>query len=265
VHAGEILGGAGVEGNGQRELGDFVTGLRRPATGQIKINGVDLSHASVEKRREGGLAFIPEDRLDRGVSATMSVAENLAPSHYKSAGISRFGVVSPARLRRWSRELIARFDIRNATPGTPAQSLSGGNMQKVVLARELTTEPQVLLAAQPTRGLDVGATEGVHRTLLDQRLAGRAILLISSELSEILSLSDRVLVIYRGEMVHEVATDEATEESLGLYMMGIKNDLRPSGAPDESVLEDALVRDVLAHDQAVKEALSDRTAPGAKQ
>ena len=265
VRAGEILGIAGVEGNGQRELAEFICGLRRPTAARIEIGGADQSRASVRQRRQAGLVFIPEDRLDRGVSATMSIAENLAPTHYQRDGLSRFGIVSPSKLRRWSRGLINRFDIRNAAPGTPVQSLSGGNMQKVVLARELTTEPLVLLAAQPTRGLDVGATEGVHRTLLEQRSAGRGILLISSELSEVLSLSDRILVMYRGQVVHEVAGVEATEESLGLYMMGIKNDLTPGNLPDESALDDAVVRDVLAHDASAKEALSDRATPGAKQ
>lgn len=262
VHAGEILGIAGVEGNGQRELAEFICGLRRPAAARIEIGAADLTHASVRQRREGGLAFIPEDRLDRGLSATMSIAENLAPSHYKRAGLAQFGIVSPAKLRRWSRGLIKRFDIRNAKPSTPAQSLSGGNMQKVVLARELSTEPLVLLAAQPTRGLDVGATEGVHRTLLEQRSMGRGILLISSELSEVLTLSDRILVMYRGQVVHEVTGAEATEEGLGLYMMGVKSDLTGVGLPAESALDDAVVRDVLAHDAAAKEALSDRVAPG---
>lgn len=162
--------------------------------------------------------------MDRGVSGPMSVSENLAATHYLDPGLSRFGVVAPGRLRRWTRALIGRFDIRNANPATPVHALSGGNIQKVVLARELSTEPKVLVAAQPSRGLDVGATEAVHRTLVEQRSQGRAILLISSELSEILSLSDRILVMYRGRVVHETNARDATDEGLGLYMMGLKSD-----------------------------------------
>ena len=224
VRAGEILGIAGVEGNGQSELAEFICGLRPPTTGHIEIDGVDVTRLSVVERRAVGLAFVPEDRLDRGVSRTMSIAENLAAPHYRRAKLSTRGIVSPGRLRRWASGLIRRFDIRNALPATAVQSLSGGNIQKVVLARELTTDPKVLLAAQPARGLDVGATESVHGTLIEQRSEGRAILLVSSELSEILSLSDRILVMYRGRVVHETAGSEATDEGLGLYMMGLRSD-----------------------------------------
>jgi general nucleoside transport system ATP-binding protein len=224
VHAGEIVGIAGVEGNGQSELAEFICGLRPPTEGQIDIDGVDVTRQSVVERRSAGLAFVAEDRMDRGVSPSMSIAENLAAPHYRRAGLATRGIVSPGRLRRWARQLIRQFDIRNAQPATPAQSLSGGNIQKVVLARELTSEPKVLLAAQPSRGLDVGATESVHRTLIEQRSEGRAVLLVSSELSEVLSLSDRILVMYRGRVVHETAGRDATDEGLGLYMMGLKSD-----------------------------------------
>ncbi len=224
VRAGEIVGIAGVEGNGQSELAEFVCGLRPPTAGHVGIDGVDVTHLSVAERRDAGLAFVPEDRMDRGVSPAMSIAENLAAPHYRRAKLATRGIISPGRLRRWARGMIRRFDIRNAQPATPARSLSGGNIQKVVLARELTTEPRVLLAAQPARGLDVGATEGVHATLIEQRSEGRAILLVSSELSEILSLSDRILVMYRGRIVHETMGGSATDEGLGLYMMGLRSD-----------------------------------------
>ncbi len=224
VREGEIVGIAGVEGNGQSELAEFVCGLRPPTAGKVFIDGREVTRADVVQRRAAGLAFVPEDRMDRGVSGPMSVSENLAATHYLDPGLSRFGVVAPGRLRRWTRALIGRFDIRNANPATPVHALSGGNIQKVVLARELSTEPKVLVAAQPSRGLDVGATEAVHRTLVEQRSQGRAILLISSELSEILSLSDRILVMYRGRVVHETNARDATDEGLGLYMMGLKSD-----------------------------------------
>ncbi len=226
VRSGEIVGVAGVEGNGQSELAEFICGLRPPTSGRVIIDGADVTRASVMAHREAGLAFVPEDRLDRGVSPAMSIAENLAAPHYRRAGLARYGIVSLSRLRRWARALMARFDIRSADPYTPVRDLSGGTMQKVVLARELTTEPKVLVAAQPARGLDVGATEGVHRTLIEQRSEDRAILLISSELSEILSLSDRILVMYRGRVVHETVGRDATDEGLGLYMMGLKTDHR---------------------------------------
>jgi general nucleoside transport system ATP-binding protein len=224
VRQGEILGIAGVEGNGQSELADFITGLRPPTSGRVVIDGADVTRADVVERRRAGLAFVAEDRMDRGVSGAMSVSENMAATHYSDPGLAPRGIVSPGRLRRWARGLIRQFDIRNATPATPVQSLSGGNIQKVVLARELSTEPKVLLAAQPSRGLDVGATESVHRTLVEQRSEGLAVLLISSELSEVLSLSDRILVMYRGRVVHETPAAAATDEGLGLYMMGLKSD-----------------------------------------
>ncbi|MDA8201536.1 MAG: ABC transporter ATP-binding protein [Chloroflexi bacterium] len=224
VCAGEIVGVAGVEGNGQSELAEFICGLRPPTAGRIAIDGREVTRANVVEHRRAGLAFVAEDRMDRGVSGAMSVSENLAGTHYSDPGIAPHGIVSPGRLRRWARGLIRRFDIRNATPATPVQALSGGNIQKVVLARELSTEPKVLLAAQPSRGLDVGATESVHRTLIEQRSQGRAILLISSELSEVLSLSDRILVMYGGRVVHETPASAATDEGLGLYMMGLRSD-----------------------------------------
>jgi general nucleoside transport system ATP-binding protein len=230
VRAGEIVGIAGVEGNGQSELAEFISGLRHPTSGTVEIGGADVTGRNCRTCRDAGMAIIPEDRLDRGVSGPMSVAENLAAVHWVRAGIARMGVISPRQLRVWTHNLIRLFDIRGARHATPVHDLSGGNLQKVVLARELSLEPRVLLAAQPTRGLDIGATESVRRSLVEERTKGLAILLISSELPEVTSLSDRILVMYGGRIVHETKGEGASEEDLGLYMMGLKSDLEEAAA-----------------------------------
>ncbi len=221
VRGGEIVGVAGVEGNGQRELAEIVAGIRRPVAGRVLLKSRDITRATVDRRREAGLGVVPDDRLLRGVSAAMTVAENLAPGHYRRQGLSRAGIIRPNRLTAWTRELIGRFDIRGATPNTSVGQLSGGNIQKVVIAREVSLEPAAMLASQPTRGLDVAATEYVRRMLLDARARGAAVLLISSELSEILSLSDRVLVLFRGKIAAEFSSADASEDEVGLAMMGL--------------------------------------------
>lgn len=222
VRAGEIVGIAGVEGNGQSELAEVIAGLRGLDAGTIRIAGRDMTRSPVAARRQAGLGFVPDDRLDRGVSSQMSIAENLAAGSYGPRGLSRGGVVRGKAAGAFARSLIARFDVRGARIGMSAGSLSGGNMQKVVLARELAQEPRVLVAAQPTRGLDIGATEFVHQALVAQRAAGRAVLLISSELNEVMALSDRVLVLFRGAVAATFSSAEASEAELGLYMMGVR-------------------------------------------
>lgn len=217
VRPGEIVGIAGVEGNGQTELAEVVAGLLE-AGGQVELDGTDVSGSAPADRRDAGLAFIPEDRLDRGLSPTMSVSENLAVSNYVAFGLARRGLVTRSRLEEWAQEQIDTYDIRGATPTTPVGSLSGGNMQKVVVARELARRPKVLVVAQPTRGVDIGASEFVRRQILDAAQAGCAVLVISSELSEILALSDRIGVMFRGALVGVLDHAEATEERLGLMM-----------------------------------------------
>jgi simple sugar transport system ATP-binding protein len=219
VRAGEIVGIAGVDGNGQTELIDAITGLRRPKEGRIRVAGRDVTSAGAKGVIDSGVGHIPEDRQRRGLVLEFSLAENLALEDYRSPPDSRFGWLFPRRLVERARRLLQEFDVRGGGPQTPAGALSGGNQQKVVIAREVARDPRVLLAAQPTRGLDVGAIEYVHRRLVETRDAGKAVLLVSLELEEILSLSDRILVVYEGRIVAEHGPD-VTEEQLGIEMTG---------------------------------------------
>jgi ABC-type uncharacterized transport system ATPase subunit len=219
ARAGEIVGIAGVDGNGQTELIDALAGLRRTESGRVRLAGEDVTGASASKRLEGGLGHIPEDRQRRGLVLEFSLAENIALHDYDRPPFSRFGWLSPGRVVENARRLLGEFDVRGGGPQTRAASLSGGNQQKVVLAREIARNPSVLIAAQPTRGLDVGAIEFVHRRLVGERDGGRAVLLVSLELDEILSLSDRILVMYEGRIVGEFPPDTSAEE-LGIAMTG---------------------------------------------
>src|SRR5438874_10672720 len=215
VRAGEIVGIAGVDGNGQTELIDALTGLRRPAGGRIVIEGHDLTNANAAAHLEAGLGHIPEDRQRRGLVLEFSLAENLVLHDYDKEPYSRFGTLSPRRIFDRAKGLLSQYDVRGGTARTRAAALSGGNQQKVVVAREVSRNPRVLVAAQPTRGLDVGAIEFVHRQLVGERDAGRAVLLVSLELEEILSLADRILVLYEGRIVGEYGPD-SSEVELGL-------------------------------------------------
>src|SRR6266540_2508923 len=219
VRAGEIVGIAGVDGNGQTELIDALTGLRHPASGYIRIGGQDLRRATARQALDAGMGHIPEDRQRRGLVLDFNLAENLVLHDYGKEPFSKLGWVNPRRWFRWARGLLQEFDVRGGGPTTRGGSLSGGNQQKVVVAREVSRNPSVLIAAQPTRGLDVGAIEFVHRRLVEQRDAGKAVLLVSLELEEILSLSDRILVIYEGRIVAELPPD-VTEEEVGIAMTG---------------------------------------------
>ena len=221
VHGGEIVGVAGVDGNGQSELVEAITGLRVPLAGQIRVAGRDILGSGVRGALSAGIGHIAEDRHRRGLVLDFSLAENLALREYRRPPISRFGLLSPKRMVQRARPLLQQYDVRGGQPDTTAGALSGGNQQKVVIARELAEEPQVTVAAQPTRGLDVGAIEFVHKRLLEQRNAGRGVLLVSLELEEIRSLADRVLVIYEGRIVAELAPD-ATDEEIGVAMLGGK-------------------------------------------
>jgi simple sugar transport system ATP-binding protein len=219
VRAGEIVGLAGVDANGQSELIEAIMGLRRPDAGEVLVGGRDVTGHGPRDTLEAGLSHIAEDRHRRGLVLQFDLAENLALRDYRDRGMSRFGWLFPARMASQARRLLKEFDVRGGEIETPAASLSGGNQQKVVIARELSAEPDVLIAAQPTRGLDVGAIEFVHRRLVAERDAGKAVLLVSLELEEIRSLSDRVLVIYEGEIVAELPPD-ASEEDFGVAMTG---------------------------------------------
>jgi ABC-type uncharacterized transport system ATPase subunit len=219
VRAGEIVGVAGIDGNGQTELIDAMTGLRKVSAGTVLVGGKDVTHDSVFGHFEAGIGHIPEDRQRRGLVLEFSIAENIALHDFRKAPDSRLGWLYPRRLIERAGALIKEYDVRGGGPHTPGGSLSGGNQQKVVLAREIGRDPLALIAAQPTRGLDVGAIEFVHRRLVEERDEGRGILLVSLELDEILSLSDRILVMYEGEIVGEF-TPEATEEEIGVAMTG---------------------------------------------
>ena len=219
VRAGEILGVAGVDANGQSELIDAIAGLRPVHAGRIVVDGHDLTHAHAKEALDAGIGHIPEDRHRRGLVLPFSLTENLALHAYRQAPNSKRGLLNLRAMVGRARKLLKEFDVRGGTPSTPAYALSGGNQQKVVLAREIDGNPKVLIAAQPTRGLDVGAIEFVHQRLIEQRDNGRAVLLVSLELEEILSLSDRILVIYEGRIVGEFPPS-ATEEELGLAMTG---------------------------------------------
>jgi general nucleoside transport system ATP-binding protein len=219
LHEGEIVGIAGVDGNGQSELIDALTGLRHPVSGRITVGGRDVTRAGARDVLDHGMGHIPEDRQLRGLVLDFSLAENLALHDFRKPPESRFGWLFPRRFIERARRLLREFDVRGGGPETPAASLSGGNQQKVVIAREVSRDPRVLVAAQPTRGLDVGAIEFVHRRLVAERDEGRAILLVSFELDEILSLSDRILVVYEGRVCAEFQPD-VSEEELGFAMTG---------------------------------------------
>ncbi len=220
VHAGEIVGIAGVDGNGQTELVEAISGLRKRESGRIVVDGKEMSSsASVRTMLESGVGHIPEDRHRYGLVLDFTLAENAALHDYRYRPHSRFGWLFPRVIAERTQRLIKDFDVRGGNPQTKARTLSGGNQQKLVAAREVDRDPRVLIAAQPTRGLDVGAIEYLHRRLVEERDRGRAILLISLELEEVLSLSDRILVMYEGQIVAEHAFG-ATEEEIGVEMLG---------------------------------------------
>jgi simple sugar transport system ATP-binding protein len=220
VRANEIVGIAGVDGNGQTELIDALTGLRQPARGRIAVAGHAADHnATAREMLDLGLGHIPEDRQRRGLVLEFSIAENIALHDYNAQPAAKWGWLYPNRLITRAARLIKDFDVRGGGPKTLGGALSGGNQQKVVVAREVARNPKVLIAAQPTRGLDVGAIEYVHRRLVAERDAGRGVLLVSLELDEVLSLSDRILVIFEGEIVGEYGAD-VSEEELGIAMTG---------------------------------------------
>ncbi|RME48994.1 MAG: ABC transporter ATP-binding protein [Chloroflexi bacterium] len=220
VRAGEILGIAGVSGNGQRELAEVIAGLREATAGHIRLAGQDLTNQPPDKIIAAGLAYIPEERLTMGVIQDFSVAENAILETHTSPDLTNGPFLNLEAIRRHTARLIRDYDVRTPGQETPAKNLSGGNIQKLILARELSREPRVLVAAQPTRGVDIGATEYIHRRLIEQRNQGTAILLISEDLDEIQSLSDRIAVMYEGEIVGEVPAEEADVEELGLMMAG---------------------------------------------
>src|ERR671937_728931 len=219
VRGGEIVGIAGVDGNGQSELIESLTGLRHASSGKVLLGDRDVTRASTDRILDLGLGHIPEDRQRRGLVLEFTLAENLALHDFDKQPNSRWGWLFPQRLVNWAKGLLQQFDVRGGGPQTRAGALSGGNQQKVVLAREIGRDPKLLIAGQPTRGLDVGAIEFVHRRLVEARDRGEAVLLVSLELDEVLSLADRILVMYEGRIVAEYGPD-VSEEQLGIAMTG---------------------------------------------
>jgi general nucleoside transport system ATP-binding protein len=220
VRAGEILGVAGVEGNGQRELAETLIGLRMPEAGTIDLEGVAIAGRPVFDIRNAGVGYIPEDRHEQGLVLNMSLWENAVLGRQDDADFSgALGVLFIGKIKDLAARLVNRFDIRARSVDVSASTLSGGNQQKLILARELETDPRLLIAAQPTRGLDVGAIEFVWKEILDQKAAGRGVLLISAELDEIYALSDRIVTLYEGEITGEFPPD-APPEQIGIGMLG---------------------------------------------
>ncbi|MFF4834375.1 ABC transporter ATP-binding protein [Streptomyces sp. NPDC001315] len=219
VRAGEIVGIAGVAGNGQSELVEALAGLRPVTAGRVTLAGRDITHASATERRAQGLAYVPEDRHTVGTAPAASVADNLAMGHHRTSLSSR-GVLPPTAVRAHARRLIERFGIKASTPEVPASALSGGNLQKLLIGRELAHDAPLLLVEQPTRGVDIGAIQNIHDQLIAYRDAGHAVLLVSAELSEIRGLADRVLVMYEGRVTASYTKEEADERTLGLAMAG---------------------------------------------
>ncbi len=220
VHAGEIVGVAGVQGNGQTELVEALTGLILPIAGKVTLNGKDVTLASPRELHASSVAHVPEDRQRDGLVLSFDLTENLVLDSYYARPYSRGVVMDWEEARRHADELIEQYDIRTPSAQISASSLSGGNQQKLIVAREFARETKLIIASQPTRGIDVGSIEYIHQRIVEERDAGAAVLIVSSELDEILALSDRILVMYRGKIVAEVAGSEATASQLGLYMAG---------------------------------------------
>ena len=223
VREGEVVCLAGIDGNGQSELIYSITGLAKTKSGKVIMNGVDVTHANVKTRNDTGLSHIPEDRHKYGLVLDFSLESNFVLKSINSPRFQKMGFIKQSEIRRYSDELIERFDVRTTQGSiTTARTMSGGNQQKAIIAREIDLNPNLLIAVQPTRGLDVGAIEYIHKQIINQRDSGKGVLLVSFELDEVMNLSDRILVMYEGEIVAELKPKETTVNELGLYMAGSK-------------------------------------------
>lgn len=221
VRAGEIVCLAGIEGNGQTEFVHALTGLEKPGAGHISLLGHDITRSPIRQRSKLGMSHIPEDRHKHGLILDFTLEENLVLQRYWQKDFQNYGFIKKNEVRRYAECLIAQYDIRSGQgPVTSARSMSGGNQQKAIVAREIDKYPRLLVAVQPTRGLDVGAIEYIHKQLVAQRDAGAAVLLVSLELDEVMDVSDRILVMYEGEIVGELDPKQTTMQELGLYMAG---------------------------------------------
>ena len=220
VNQGEIVGIAGIDGNGQSELIEAITGLRPVEKGHIFLNGKEITNQSPKKVREAGLAHIPENRNTRGLNRTMSIEDNLIAVQVDKSPFTKWMMMNVPAMDQYAKEMVDQFDIRPSDYHLPTSSLSGGNAQKVVVAREVSMNKKLLVAAQPTRGVDIGAIESIQRTIEEAKKNGTGVLLVSTELEEITSLSDRIIVIHEGKITGELKANEANENNLGLLMMG---------------------------------------------
>jgi len=220
VRAGEIVGLAGVSGNGQSELVDSLLGFTRVQSGAVTLNGTDITSFTTAQRRETGIAYIPEDRYRRGLAVSETITDNVAMGFQHTAHVSRRGIIDDRKMQAWAEGLLKQFDVRFSSPTEPANNLSGGNLQKVILAREFSRPAHFILADQPTRGVDIGATEFIYQQIVDRRNHGDGILFISADLNEIFSVADRILVIFAGRIVGSHLAQFASEQAIGLMMAG---------------------------------------------
>ena len=215
----------GIDGNGQTELVQGLTGLEKVGKGTVKFLGQDITNATIRERSKHGMSHIPEDRHKHGLVLDYTLEQNLVLQRYWQPQFERAGFIKSGEVRRYAQKLIEQYDVRSGQgPVTIVRSMSGGNQQKAIIAREIDKDPELLVAVQPTRGLDVGAIEYIHKQLVAQRDKGKAVLLVSLELDEVMDVSDRILVMYEGEIVGELDPKKVTVEELGLYMAGAKRD-----------------------------------------
>lgn len=228
VRRGEIVCIAGIDGNGQTELVQALTGLEKIGAGRLIFEGTDITHATIRERSKRGISHIPEDRHKHGLVLDYSLEQNMVLQRYWAPEFQKAGFLKNKAVRAYSDRLIEQYDVRSGQ-GSPTivRSMSGGNQQKAIIAREIDKNPELLVAVQPTRGLDVGAIEYIHSQLVAQRDSGKAVLLVSLELDEVMDVSDRILVMYEGELVGQLDPKKITVEELGLYMAGAKRDAVP--------------------------------------
>lgn len=233
VHAGEILGIAGIDGNGQEELVYGITGLTKIESGTVKFSDHDVTHKSIKEHYDAGMGYVPEDRHKHGLILDFLLKENFIVHHYQRSPFAQKGILQPKAIDDYAQRLIEEFDVRSGNGAdTLTRSMSGGNQQKAIIAREIDRSPELLIVVQPTRGLDVGAIEYIHQRIVEERDKGKAILLVSFELDEILSLSDRIAVLFDGQITGELLAEATDEKELGLYMSGSKR--KEAGSHDEA-------------------------------
>ncbi len=224
IRKGEILGVVGVEGNGQRELVDVLTGLNEISLGKIEIENVDIKGFSIRKIRDLGLSHIPEDRMKLGIAELASIEDNLLSIYYDKKDFLKGPFLKAKQINEWSKAKVKEFLVKTGSEKTPVKMLSGGNIQKVVVAREFSNNPKVIIADQPTRGIDVGAAQFIHKKLIQLRDEGAAVLLVSADLTEVMDLSDSLIVFYNGKITaYFEDASKLSEHELGLYMLGIKH------------------------------------------